>query len=576
MKRFYSLLIALVTVAAIVLSACSNNNGSSNTGTGSPAASGGTGANATETAGGGNAITFPYTGDPVELTLTMPDFRTADKTFDKLIDQELAKLFGNIKINYNYVSEGDLGQKAQLMLDTGEMSDIVFFGMQAQQIVNKWGASGNLLDFTPYLDAMPNYQRQAERFPDTSFGKQGNSIFAIAPLNWNPVYGFNMNINKYYVNKHGIKTPTTSDELLQALRAAKQANPAATSLYTVFPGGRSLVMLNQMFLGLPDSSVTEQGCQVAINWKTKEWYYPCFDPALKDEIAFAHTMYTEGLMAKDYDTQSWDKFVQGLNDPSGAQWLFLGDYAMFDDDIIATVRKTNPDFDVDFIMMPTTPNIDKPVVWLNSPPGVQNWSIVANANTKHPEIVAAFIDFLQSEQVDTLLNWGIEGKTFQRVPADEFGIDKAFLPEIKTRSNPAGTVEADKEFGLYWTDAYRKQLSYMAGGYSATTWYHISQIVGQSMLGDYKIFFDYGKEHPEQIVTTPITPEVTADEGETIAEIYAALNTVVAKNINDFIKGKRPMDQWDQFVAELKKAGDPQKIIDIYNSKPKIEIAINQ
>jgi putative aldouronate transport system substrate-binding protein len=565
--RSVSLAIIILLLSISILSACSKNKDAAVTS--SPIST----SSATETSASTVApaptvdakYKFPYTGDPIELTITMSDFRTVDKTFDKLIDKKLEEMFGNVKIKYNYVAQGDLPAKAKLMLDTGDLSDIIIAPANAQDYANQYGATGELLDFSKYLDYMPVYKGLAAKYPLT-FSKSGDSIYGINPVQTVDLYNWSMTVNNYYVKNFGIKVPTTADEMLESLRAAKKANPAMKAPYTVFPGGRALVYLNSIFLGLGYDDAGEQSCKVSKNWNTKDWYYPCFDAAFKDEVNFAHTLYSEGLMATDYDTQSWDKFIANLSG-TGDGFFILGDWGLLGKTDVVKNETKFPGYFPTWAITPTSKYITKPVTFLNNPAGVpQNISILASSKTKNPELVAAFIDYLNSDEVALLKNWGIENKTFARDgEPDFFGSTLHYLPDMKYNAHPEGTVDMVKEYGLYG-DVLRGQFSYAAGNRDGI----IAQFqhdVDPTLMVEYSKILKYSLANPEQVYIAPQMPELTPDESDEITKIYTAMNTVIARNITNFIKGKRPMGEWDAFISELKKAGDPQKIIDIYNSK---------
>jgi len=53
----------------------------------------------------------------------------------------------------------------------------------------------------------------------------------------------------------------------------------------------------------------------------------------------------------------------------------------------------------------------------------------------------------------------------------------------------------------------------------------------------------------------------TEDEQEEWAEKYVVVQKHFVQNIDKFIMGVRPMEEWDDFLAELKKLGIPELIM---------------
>jgi maltoporin len=165
-----------------------------------------------------------------------------------------------------------------------------------------------------------------------------------------------------------------------------------------------------------------------------------------------------------------------------------------------------------------------------------------------------------SDQVDELVNWGIEGETFE---IDENG-NRKFLDDVRTRANRLGTIDLEKDYSLY-THINYKQFSWMSA--STTTWDAQNMVtLGESWLPIWEGIQQYGAEHPEVVISRGIADvQYTVDEIEELSILLGRANTYCAEMLTAFVTGKRPMSEWDQAIAELKEVGNLDRVLEIAN-----------
>ena len=188
------------------------------------------------------------------------------------------------------------------------------------------------------------------------------------------------------------------------------------------------------------------------------------------------------------------------------------------------------------------------------------WGIVTGANTKHPELVCSLIDYTISDEISTLLNWGIEGDTYQ-VNADG---QKEFLPDVKVPSHPNGTrTLTDLGIGQYNSILFR-----MADMASAQ-----AQIYGQWEMDAQKFVDDYLKDGRVIPIYRAQTPHFSPEEQDLISSIMTPVETYTSEEVLKFIMGERSMDEFDKYIDAIRKMGDVQQVVDLYNSKPAFHLA---
>jgi putative aldouronate transport system substrate-binding protein len=506
-------------------------------------------------------ISFPYTGDPITISYFDVDYRNDARTYDGIIDEKLQKMIGNVVFEYNLVPESDFESQYRLRAAVGDLSDINV-GLNGQSIANTYGDTGYLLNFADYLEYMPNYCKLAEKYGNVfSYGEDGG-IYAVTQVLQQNYFCFNWTWNNYYTVNYGIEKPETMEELLEAFRAAKKINPNSYPFMS-WPNGW-LQQLVISYLGLRPFCVTlDGGCTLEYDWEdTHEFVYPILQDGAKEMIEFLHICYEEELIPPDFLTmtqENCNNIIMG----SGDGWLAYGSWPVPGDFDAMTpqVQKEHPGYSVEYMLTPRwSEGRNKAYLYPNVEEGSAPGAISVNADVENPEFICALIDFMISDQVDELVNWGIEGETFE---IDENG-NRKFLDDVRTRANRLGTIDLEKDYSLY-THINYKQFSWMSA--STTTWDAQNMVtLGESWLPIWEGIQQYGAEHPEVVISRGIADvQYTVDEIEELSILLGRANTYCAEMLTAFVTGKRPMSEWDQAIAELKEVGNLDRVLEIAN-----------
>lgn len=61
-------------------------------------------------------------------------------------------------------------------------------------------------------------------------------------------------------------------------------------------------------------------------------------------------------------------------------------------------------------------------------------------------------------------------------------------------------------------------------------------------------------------------PLMSADQNDEISKIMTPINTFVEEQRTKFVTGDRPMSEWDDFISQVTKMGDLNKVLGYYNS----------
>lgn len=506
-------------------------------------------------------IRFPYDGAPVSISYMDIDYRNDVRTYDGVVDEKLQEMLGNITFEYNLLPAGDFDSQYRLRAAVGDLCDINV-GLNGQTIANNYGDTGYLLDFSAYLDYMPNYCKLAETYGNVfSYGEDGG-IYAVTQVLPNDYFCFNWTWNNYYTENYGIEKPTTMEELLEAFRAAKAINPASYPFMS-WPNGW-LQQLCISYLGLRPFCVTlDAGCTLEYDWEnTQEFVYPVLMDGAKEMIEFLHTCYAEGLIPPDFltmDKETCNNIIIG----SGDGWLAYGSWPVPGDfDAMSkTVAKDYAGYSVEYMLTPVwAGGRNKAYLFPNVEEGAGSGAISVNADVKNPELVCALIDYMISDEVDALVNWGIEGETYT---VNENG-ERDFLRDVKSGTNPIGFIDLEKDYSCY-THINYKQFSWMSA--STTTWEAQNKItLSTNWLPIWNDIQKYAIDHPECVISRGVADVAyTVDEIEEFSILLGKANTFCAEMLTSFVTGARDMSEWDEAIAELKEIGKLDRVLEIAN-----------
>lgn len=558
-KLTHTICIVIILSLLVSLAACTEKPTETTGTAGTTTASTGSTTKPTESK---SDISFPYTGDSITYSLYTPDWSNETRTYDGKVDQVLREKIGNITLDITRVPSADFDTKKNVMLSTGDMHDIIMTGA-IQDIVSRFGPSGFLLNFSDYFDNyMPTYRMKADIYPGT-VAKYDGKIYALEQMFEEYNFTFLPTWNYYYTEVYDIQPSKSAEELLDALRKVKEINPDSYPFMSW--SGSWLNQLNHIFLGLDPWAVNyTTGGSIKFDWDdTNQWIYSMDRYGVKEMIEYMHTMYEEKLIPPDFLTMPSDAIDEILYG-SGVDWLIYTCWPVPTNFIsmYETVQAKYPEYYCGYMNTPVWENGRNQVyLWANVVEGRGAGGFVCNADAERPELLCSLIDYLISEEIDTLVHWGFEGETFEYVNGKP-----QYLAEVKTADNPVGSIDLAADFGLYPHINY-KQLSQLTSIFSSLTCMITTDLSGKFKETQFE-FTEYGQKNSDDaaVIQYP-SPVLTQDEAEEVKSIMGPVNTFVAEEITKFILGDRDLSEWDNFMAEWKAMGDVNRVLEIYNSK---------
>lgn len=338
-----------------------------------------------------------------------------------------------------YTSE-QWSSKLTLMLAADEMPDILamYSSKMSRSDLVKYASEGYFLDFSQYLDVMPNLKKIMEEYPEyaQAITMEDGSIYSFTTVNTRSdaaLYQF-VFMPQSWLDNVGLERPESLDELYTVLKAFKEqdANGNGDSNDEIPMGmaGKSnyIAELNILWafgINSKDYSyhLKEGDDGIVSLWDISENY--------KAFLKYMNQLYEEGLINQDAyviapsELDSLNK--EGKVGYSGG-WgnRCAGEYIDNEPGWYMPVGFTSEDY-----------NNEKSVV-LDSRVG-SAYCFVANAETKYPEEIAKFVDYLLTDEGAISCSNGYEGLTFD-------------MKEIEG----VGTIDHTG----YWEDKYEQQDDY--------------------------------------------------------------------------------------------------------------------
>jgi putative aldouronate transport system substrate-binding protein len=437
----------------------------------------------------------------------------------------------NIHVVWECVPDAGFVEKRNLLFATNALPDFILRAGIGPDLEVKYATSKQLVAVDTLFDYAPYYSAAMKLGP--SFLKNIQSpdghVYSM-PMLFSIMGGL---VNKYWINtvwlkNLGLAMPATTEEFYQTLKkfVANDANGNGKKdeLGICGPYKSPFTLLNY-FQGSwgfgKNSSIINNIMDVDDNGKIR---LIMTDPQFKDELAYFHKLWAEGLMDKDCFSQDATQVASKAdNDLIG--FCAYGNNTQF-------LGKNRNNFD-------QPPSLKGPTgkdYWVNTNTYVYSTgTAVICSSTKYPQAAMRYIDYLYSEDGTKIVRLGIEGKSYQKNADGTY----ALLDIIKKDPN-----------GLTQDQALSKWVLYMGGGMPQ---YAIDSIdLSAAQLPEIK---KATNTVVPNLVSLDKIPRLhfTADESTRLSSSANDINTYINENIVSFITGQRDLATWDTYVAELEK-----------------------
>ncbi|MGG4096143.1 extracellular solute-binding protein [Paenibacillus lautus] len=460
-----------------------------------------------------------------------------------------------VEIKYNYIPSSEYDEKVKLMIASDDLTD--FFVTPLFYDTTEMAEQGQLLELGQYQDLMPNYMNY--------ISKVKNGMKRVTDADGN-MFTFketstprfpedrgmliqNTSAYRYDVfEANNIKIPETLDEFYGAAKKLKELYPDKYPVATKWNSLRSLFSANHI--------------RDEIFWDGEKYVYGILDEGYKDALQFANKLYAEKLLDPEYTIDTDDTLKRKALNGDNLMWL--------------TQWFTTP---AEYTRTADDGKIFAVSLYPDNPKYGKAWQEVVNGNTpdlgwgvygvsskvKNPEELIKFIDYQYSDEMIQLITWGIEGTTYT---IGEDGVP-TFVDSLKTAKDP--WLEGDK-YGMRASRNHNPGLQMVSDARAFVDF----------AATDYTVFNGKYEEVPiekAEFLTSLPMPEndyvpswlsepsiqLTGSESQRVSEIMNPIKTFVTEEQAKFVAGKNSFDNWQAFIDKVKKMGNIDEALKIYN-----------
>lgn len=549
-KKKFVLPLVTSTAAVLMLTACGTGGNEAPTG-GGAAAGAGTGA-VSEPGGFGWRGAMPdfSVGDtfratePIELSLLFRELPELAWSDDLLVVDMLREITNvNFAGNTTAVGLEDFHTQRQLLIASGQAPEVM--PVMYAQYVAQFVPGGAMLPISEFWHHMPHFQHYATTWglwDDIEWLRQADGhIYHLPGMQEDVALRFTVAMRYDILRQLGLAVPDTWDEIRDVLRVV-QAN---------FPGVFPYIDRWTLDSTLNTSARTfgvrfgwGMGNGLILDHDTLTHAFITELDGLRQFVEYWHSLIAEGLLDPEsfVEYRGREEFINGETFMTGVFWtdapVFYVEMAELLEAGITPGVFGLEGAEIVTLPVPNGPTGRVGIARLN------NGLILNNSIRYRDDFIAIlqFIDWLYySEEGREFAMWGQEGVTFERVNGQ-----RQLLPGF----TGAGWGGVDNP-------AYQDMfdLGFNTNPFSAT--HGGSQDLTISVVSENLAQLHIANSTRVPHLPNPNPPFNTLEQ-EQASILAGQLTSMANEQVREFIIGRRPMSEWDAFVAEVYAAGVPR------------------
>jgi len=438
-------------------------------------------------------------------------------------------------INVNAVPASDFDTKFSLTMAAPDTIPDVF-GFQGMSLAfADYCEQGAFMALDDYEEFLPDYNKFWDSLPEEQQWMRNTRRAADGKVYYAPIYGMERATNirgwlyrKDIFDKHGLKTPTTIDELYTVSKKLKE----------LYPDSFPFCMRN----GLNNISVIGSSFKPNFHlgpyydFENEKWFYGVTESEIMLEIVtFLNKMVSDELVPADFitiNTSSWQELM------TTDRGFIMPEYQVRIDFFNNIARAQNPEYTIAAMIPPKSTNgigVQMVNKYNNDPmgfgvPNTGDENSIANA--------MRYLNWFYSDEGCELISWGKEGETYEIVD----GKKQYILPD---EGDSAKLLYGFQTIGTYLRVDPEAIDASISDEQAATT--------------DFLLEYTYPELDPTSYM------QLSSAESQQLADLNTSVATMIQENLTKFIIGQRPLSDWEAFQAEL--AAQPiDEILAIYDN----------
>lgn len=507
----------------------------------------------------------PISKEKVTLEFMMPNNGNVEDYETNKYTKEIERM-GNIEIKFNLLSPADSDTVINLTLSSGKDLPDVINTTLSDDLVTTYGSSGAFVVLNDYYENSSYYLKpQLEAYKADT----GTDLLKYITMSDGNIYGiirYNESlqnevgsllwINKIWLDKAGMKVPTTLDELVTALTYFKNhdmnGNGKNDEIAMVdYSAGMMLTIFQNAFVktGTENVTIADNG-SLAMAYTTDGY---------KDFLKFANKLYNEGLLDPVTFSQDKDTLKTLLN---GEQTI-VGVFAEGSTSVLTAGSARREEHHYSPMFLDNPANGYSTFRYMKTMP---TQGMFITKDCAYPETAFRIADYMCSEKMTVWTRWGEEG-TDWLAPSDgtvgmyEFMNYPAYLEPVLQwgskqnahwQAQTPGYRRTNISLGMASNDKSQESKAFAIKNlherYSDADWRDGGKLFFEKVADDrvYKLIY-------------------TTDELEERSNIINAVDPYVKQMRYEFVTGKKNIDNdWAAYIKELKSM-NVDRLVEIVN-----------
>lgn len=415
----------------------------------------------------------------------------------------------------------------------------------------------NIADYSDYLVYYPDYMAGSPGGEDYAKNQDGSMYYFIDgfynPDNITGAQSFATVAYRFDILKDNNWTPATNTEEFKDLCLNIKAGIDDGSVdadYVIMDGTYDLI---RGFAGIFHTWESEY-------YNGSEWVYGPTEDNFREMLRYLNELWEAGCIDPEYATTDWNMHLEKATTGKAAicASLWSGSVSSFNSALKDVDGNT---IEWGLAYLPDGPD-GTAWKWGSRLPGKslsttnKRMGIFIDAETEHPEYIVAMIDYQYSDQMVMLLNWGVEGETYNVVD----GV-KTYIDDIMQAENVPTKVA---EYGLMASSVCRSGIPFVPLEYNAMMLTSTNSI--DPWWSAEKGYYEgnYWNETsavggPESMSPADQPPVVYLTPDQQAMRAQLNQGGVCYKNVvtwaADFIEGRKDIDNdadWEEYVTSVK------------------------
>ena len=477
----------------------------------------------------------------VELPGYMSMFNV--NSYDDIDAFKYAEEITGVDIDFTIVNNESLATNFQLMIASGDITDMVAGADQQYTSSSAMIEDGVAIDLMDYEDQLPNYWNTLDYYSDykTLAINEDGQMPQVITVSDDYKVSAGLQIRKDWLDELGMDVPTNYDEMHDALTGFKEKFGAKRALLllgdTQITGASIVGGLGSVgfYQDNPHNMYVQDGTV----------YNGFLSDGYKEYLQMIAQWYSEGLIASDFATESNDPFTSNsdtyIQGGEAGIWYAQSDNM---DSNMTSGKDLDPNYEI--CAMPEPVKEDGEIFHFGDTrigTAATGKKVSISDCCEDVDLACAWLDFWFTKEGSVLANYGQEGVSFN--------YDADGNPEF------TDLVLHNEEFPM---------ISF------ATTYYTLACV---PTLQDYdRIFSAYSQanldamdlwtETSDDLYTIPAQVELSYDESNEYGDLWSDISTYASTEVFKFVMGEYNFDSdWDAFIEKIESMGI-QDCIDIY------------